>query len=112
MTLTTYDITCLSAAKALIDKDPSTHHSIPELSKHAGLSETRLKKGFKEVFGKGVYEYRDNLRLELSVNLLSNTDHTIKKISKLIGFKYTNSFRKAFKKKYGLTPNEWRLKPE
>jgi AraC family transcriptional regulator len=48
------------------------------------------------------------LRLETSVNLLRYTDLPIADIAFKVGYENPPSFNKAFKKRYGISPNEFR----
>jgi len=96
--LTEYDIECINKAKDFIDANFKRHHPISEIAAYAGISQTRLKKGFKEIFRKGLYEYLHEGALLKATSLLENTDKTVKEISRTIGYKYPNNFCIAFKK--------------
>ncbi|HEX8334923.1 MAG TPA: AraC family transcriptional regulator [Segetibacter sp.] len=106
--LTKYDIECLNNAKGLIDKDPSQHYTIPEISRHVGLSPTKLKSGFKTLYGMGIYKYLQQQRLEKGRYLLENSEKTLKEISRSLGYKYKNNFSTSFRKKFGIPPGEWK----
>lgn len=104
MNLRDNDIEYLQEAKKLIDKDMSKHYTIFEIARHVGLSESRLTRGFKFLFNLGLFEYWENIRLENAKNMIENTDKSFKEISKVFGFKYSNNFSKAFKKRFGISP--------
>ena len=58
MRLSSYDIECIEKkAKNFIDSDMSRHHTIAEIATHTGISPTKLKKDFKQLFGTGLYHY-------------------------------------------------------
>jgi len=107
--LSEYDIECIKKAKDFIDANFKRHHPISEIAAYAGISQTRLKKGFKEIFRKGLYEYLHEGALLKATSLLENTDKTIKEISRTIGYKYPNNFCIAFKKRFGQSPRKWRI---
>ncbi|HEY8660113.1 MAG TPA: AraC family transcriptional regulator [Hanamia sp.] len=109
MHLTDYDIECIKKAKDFIDANFKRHHPIAEIAAYAGISQTRLKKEFKEIFNKGLYEYLHEGAMLKAVSLLENTDKTIKEISRTLGYKYPNNFCIAFKKRFGKTPGKWRI---
>jgi AraC family transcriptional activator of pyochelin receptor len=110
--LTDRDIEQLNEAKKLIDKDTSKHYSIPEIAREVGLSKTRLTRGFKQLFNSGLFEFLENARLEKAKELLANTNKTLKQISVDLGYKYSNNFSTAFKRKYGRTPRSWKKNPD
>jgi AraC-like DNA-binding protein len=107
---TKYDIGCLHKAKQLIHKDPSKHYTIPEIARHVGFSNSKLKTGFKKLFGMGLYKYLQHERMEKGKYLLRNTEKTLKEISRSLGYKYSNNFSTSFKKQFGIPPEAWRKK--
>ena len=108
MHLTPYDIECLQKARALIDANISRHYTISEITRHAGISATKLKAGFKQVFGTGPYHYQKEQRLSQGKHLLKNSDKALKEISYSLGYKHTCNFITAFKKRYGKPPGKWK----
>lgn len=109
MYLSEYDIECIKKAKDFIDANFKRRHPISEIATCAGISQTRLKNGFKEIFRKGLYEYLHEGALLKAGSLLENTDKTIKEISRTLGYKYPNNFCIAFKKRFGQSPRKWRI---
>jgi AraC-like DNA-binding protein len=108
MSLTQHDIECLFAAREMIAADISRHYTIEQIAMHVGLSATKLKKGFKELFKTTLFEYLETERMEKAKVLMRSTDKSLKQISSLAGFRYMNNFNKAFKRKFGVSPHEWR----
>jgi len=108
MMLTDYDIECLEKARALIEKNSSLHHSIDSIAQQVGMSATRLKAGFKQHYGSGLYTYLRQQRMQLALELLADRNKTIKAIAKTTGFRHTSNFTHAFKKAFGVTPGEKR----
>lgn len=108
MILSNDDIEYLNDAKKLIDNDISLHHTIIEIARHVGLSETRLTRGFKLLYKMGLFEYLENSRLEKGKYLLENSNKRLKQISTSLGYRYCNNFNTAFRKKYGKPPGKWK----
>lgn len=50
------------------------------------------------------------IRLEQAKRLLLNTSFTVQEISEQVGFKDKSHFYRSFKKEFGMTPREYRLK--
>lgn len=103
-----YEIEGIYAARDMIRKNLRYHYAIPEIAQKVGINEFKLKNGFREVFGNGVYEYLHMERMMEARQLLADRGRSIKEIAALSGYKSVNSFIKAFKKKYSLTPGEFR----
>lgn len=108
MSLTQHDIECLYEAREMIAADISRHYTIEQIAKHVGLSATKLKKGFKELFKTTLFEYLETERMEKAKELMRSTDKSLKQISRLAGFRYINNFNRTFKRKFGVSPHEWR----
>lgn len=67
-----------------------------------------LSKRIKEVSGKSVPEWLDELILQEAKSLLRETNTTIVSISQKLKFQDSNCFRFFFKKRTGLSPREYR----
>lgn len=102
------NISSILRAKSIIVKDEQFHYSIPEIASQVGLNEMKLKKGFKQVFGVGLYGFLMNTRMEKARELLESTSKPVNEISVLVGYKSTSSFIKLYKKRFGHSPYAWR----
>jgi AraC-like DNA-binding protein len=89
-------------SKPELDKFPS----IEVLSKTAMMSSTKLKTKFKSVYGMKLYEYYNRNRLEKAKELLQSGRYSVKEVGLDIGFSNLSNFAKAFKKEFGILPNE------
>lgn len=61
-----------------------------------------------EAAGIGIHEYLAFTRLQHAAAELISTDDTITQIALRCGFSDSNYFKDVFKKKYGVTPREYR----
>lgn len=104
------DLERLYAAKNYIDTHLLQHDTISQLSRKAGINELKLKKGFKEIFGIGVYGYRKRERFRIAKVELEQTRKSIKQVAKSAGYKNANNFSAAFKKMFGVTPQSVKKK--
>lgn len=84
--------------------------SIMELSKEVGINDNKLKYGFKEVFNQTVYGCLFEHKMELAGKLLLDMDKTIGEVAEECGYEYASHFTNAFKRKYGVSPSEFRKK--
>ncbi len=101
----------LNEAKDLLNARIDNPPTIVELSKLVGINEYKLKKGFKELFGTTVFGYIHNCRMSLAKRLLLGTDKTAKEIAYQTGYSSPQHFSTAFKKQFGVTPNNVRKTP-
>lgn len=83
--------------------------SIELISESINLSTAYISTLFKKYQGIAFSQYLVEYRVEKSKDLLTNTNKKIKDISEQVGFGTYNNFARTFKKKVGISPNEYRL---
>lgn len=88
--------------------DFSTKYTAAEFAEKYGVSDTTVKKYFKNVYGYGFKEYQTKVRMEWAAEMLSSTNMKIGEISEKTGFARQTKFTKAFKNYYGVTPMVYR----
>lgn len=91
-----------------IVKNPSFDYSLENLSQQSGLSQAKLQEGFKLMFARTVTEYIRHIRLEEARDLIANSELNISEIVYTIGFSSRSYFSKIFKKKYNISPSEFK----
>ena len=86
--------------------------SIEDISKELNLSSSYISHTFKESTGYTVMQYLMDYRLIQAKYLIevAGETKTIKEISRECGFESDAHFNRFFKKKIGVTPNEYRKK--
>lgn len=81
--------------------------SIEEIAKQCGVSESGLRKSFKDSIGVSPMKYRMDLKIEKSKQMIESTDTPINEIADLLGFYDAAYFCKIFRKKVGMTPKTY-----
>jgi AraC family transcriptional regulator of arabinose operon len=89
-----------------IEADPSL--DIPGLARMVNLSSSRLSHLFKATTGFSLQTFLSNARLAASAKLLQSTEMPIKEISYSVGYRHAPSFVRAFRNKFGSSPNDYR----
>ncbi|NND52517.1 MAG: helix-turn-helix transcriptional regulator [Flavobacteriaceae bacterium] len=99
----------IKKAKQLIINNMAEPPSLQEISNEIGLSISNLKDGFKHIYGKSVFNFLFDYKMEYArKQLLSNT-YNVSEISDMVGYSTASHFITAFKKKYGTTPKQYIL---
>lgn len=73
-----------------------------------GVSNSYLSTAFKNVYGTGIIQYLNGLRIERAKQLILTTDKSIKEIAQLVGFSSDINFIRVFKKYESTTPSTFR----
>ena len=105
------DVACLQRAKDALVRQHTPAPTIEELGRRVGLSPTKLKSGFRTLFGETIYEFANALRMNAAKELLRKSDRPIGHISAELGYEYQNSFTVAFRRQYGMLPRDYRRDP-
>lgn len=82
--------------------------SIDKIAEQFFINKTTLMHNFKKHVGVGVMDYVLSLRLKESKNWLKISELTVAEISERCNFSNPSYFIKYFKKRYGITPIEYR----
>lgn len=85
---------------------------IEELADWCHISETHFRRIFSEYIGMSPLEYINLVRVQSACNYLNNTDETMADIAVKCGFTTPSTFNRNFKKITGISPSEWRKRPE
>ena len=73
-----------------------------------GLSDKTIAKLIKGYQNMTFSEYLEELRLQKALRLLDNPDHNIKYVAFASGFSSENTFFKVFKRRFGISPGNYR----
>lgn len=79
-----------------------------KISDEFGISESYFSYLFKAETNQNFSEYLESIRMEQAVDLLKNSDINISDLYLELGYNNANSFRRAFKKVYGVSPKTMR----
>jgi AraC-like DNA-binding protein len=83
--------------------------SLSEMARRMGIGERQLNERFRQLFGQPAYAYLIRLRLWKAKEMLPVLTHcTVKEIGEAVGFRDASHFIATFRKKEGLTPEQYR----
>lgn len=82
--------------------------SLDTLASNLAISKNYLCKIFRDRTGKTPFEYLIEIRLDNARGRLEKSEVSIQEIAKVVGYRDPLYFSKEFKKKYGLSPMQYR----
>jgi len=82
--------------------------SLDKIANTIGTNRNKLSQEFSDFFGKSVFAWLREQRFQEACRLLRETDQTIKQISEIVGYTDANYFSARFKRRFGLSPREFR----
>jgi len=101
------DMEIIKRARQYIDSNLGEDITLGSLARAIGTNETKLKKGFKKLYGKTFGEVLRNKRLIKAKSLLEEGEMSIKEISTQTGYNSASMFTKRFKEKFGILPGSY-----
>ena len=101
-------ISALEMLRTDIYSNAGSYSNIYQLAEKMNLSPSYLQAIYKRKFGISCYEDILSAKIKTGQYYLSTTDMTVKEISDLCGYGNEICFMKIFKKRTGITPNEYR----
>ena len=96
--------------KSYIDINYASDINLDDLAALIFTNKYSLIREFKKYIGVSPIEYLINKRLEISKNLLTTTDYSIKQIAQITGFSSQSYFNLVFKKRANDTPTSYKDK--
>ncbi|HEN0405740.1 TPA: YSIRK-targeted surface antigen transcriptional regulator [Streptococcus agalactiae] len=82
-----------------------------EIAKECHMSESKLRKLFKQEKHITIQQYFLNLKIEAAKQLLDE-NKKVEEVSNLLGFSTSSNFSRTFKKIVGISPLEYKQKPK
>lgn len=94
----------LSFVKEYIEAHYNESIRAEELSRMCSMSETSLRRKFREYTGQPPLDYQIGLRMRRAKELLLERTHNVSEVARLVGFDDVNYFSRLFKKRIGVSP--------
>lgn len=95
-----------------IENNIQEYITADNISDNMYLSKYHLQRLFKAMTGSGLIEYVRSRKLTESLYDLAETDMTVSEISQKYGFDYEQSYARAFKSKFNVSPVNYRVSPK
>lgn len=109
----TQDYQYVERAVELITGSYRSHLKVEDIAREIGISRNYLSSIFKREMGVSPQEFLIDFRLEVAAMLLQNSKEPVNAVASEVGYSDPLSFSKAFRRKYKMSPTEYReIRPE
>jgi AraC-like DNA-binding protein len=108
--LSASDMQRLFCAKRTIAEQFEKKLTLDSIGRACGLNRAKLTRGFKTVFGLSIAEALSEERLLRASALLQTTNKPVSNIGYEAGYLNNASFTRAFARRFGVCPSEFRLR--
>ncbi|GJD15175.1 AraC family transcriptional regulator [Rivularia sp. IAM M-261] len=93
-------------AKEILETRLNNPPSLVELAEEVGLSLYQLKHKFRKVFGKSVFQYLHQYRMEQARLMLYDGNMLVADVANSVGYSHFGQFSAAFKRMFGISPRD------
>lgn len=94
----------LDLVRQTILKSPHRTIDVDDLARVAAMNRTKLRAGFKQVYGSTLSDYRTAILLERADRALKESGVSVKQAARHAGYSTTSGFIVAYKRQYGMSP--------
>ncbi len=96
-------------AEMMMMEDVKAPPKIKLIASKVNMSVSSLMRHFKLLFGKNIYEYYLERKMELAKKMILGNKISIKEMANMLGYKNPSSFIETFTKQYGCSPGSLKL---
>nr|WP_315027676.1 AraC family transcriptional regulator [uncultured Chryseobacterium sp.] len=82
---------------------------IKDLAAESGMSSTKLKRLFKQIFGNSIFSYYQEFRMKEAALLLQEKKYSVSEIGYMLGFTNLSHFSKVFNEHIGMKPKQYSM---
>lgn len=107
--VTTKVIRQVDAARRILATQYAPIPHTCDLARRVGMSESKLKRAFKEHFGTTVFDYGLECRMRHALELLRANTVSVCQVAECVGYQHQTSFTAAFRAYFGFLPSEAKL---
>jgi|SRR5438270_3188974 len=94
--------------KSVLDQEYRNPPTVEQLADGVGLSASRLAHLFRDETGKSIQSYIVERRLFMAAMLIVQSDEQISQIAYRVGFGDVSNFNHSFKRRFAMSPKEYR----
>jgi AraC-like DNA-binding protein len=101
------DVQTIFMIRDVIMANLQTTPKISFLAKKAGMSESKLQRCYKSIFGRSISEYALYEKMKIAKELLGSKQYSVSEIGYKLGYSNLSHFTKAFRKQYNINPKTY-----
>lgn len=98
----------MEEAAEILHREYARDWSLDDLAARVHFNPSYFSSLFKQHFGIGYSDYLSDIRMEQAARILRESNIRVGQLAQAVGYQNTTYFIKTFRRKYGVTPNEYR----
>jgi len=101
------DVKMIYHIRGRLIENVSVVPNLPELARSAYMSESKMKKLFKQIFGKSIYNYYQHFRMMEAAYVIREKNFSVSQAGHHVGFTSLSHFTTVFEEHIGLKPKKY-----
>jgi AraC-like DNA-binding protein len=106
--ITDGEVRQLERARQMLSTQLSSPPRIAQVARAIGMSESKLKRCFKERYGHTVFDFGLEHRMRHALHLLRSQRMSVDQVAHAVGYRHQTSFSAAFRHHFGFLPRNAR----
>lgn len=86
------------------------HLGMDDIARAAGCNANTLQRQFRQTFGKPIFDYRRECRLQRAADALQRQDISVAQAAEIAGYNSQANFSTAFRRHFGVPPKHFRTR--
>jgi AraC-like DNA-binding protein len=103
------DVAMMYQVRNRIITDLSITPDLPDLAHFAGMSESKMQRLFRQIFGNSIYNYYQVLRIHEAAYLIKEQRLSVSEAGYRLGFTNMSHFTRMFERHIGMKPKKYAL---
>ena len=95
----------------IIAEEYASELVLEDIARRVASSRRQLQRAFDEVGHTSFRTYLTNSRMDRPAGLLAETDLPVREVADAVGYRQPAQFAKAFRRRHGCSPSEFRALP-
>ena len=95
----------------IIAREYASELVLEDIARRVASSRRQLQRAFDEVGHTSFRTYLTNFRMDRAAELLVDTDLPVREVADSVGYRQPAQFAKAFRRRHGCSPSEFRARP-
>jgi len=100
------DVRRFYRAREILETRFNPPPTITSIARELGINETKLKTGFKALFGHTVFDFGHGCRMRHALHLLRDRRMRVALVSEAVGYQHQGTFACAFRNYFGTRPKD------
>lgn len=103
------DVKAMYLIRDQIAADLSISPNLPALTSLSNMSESKMSRLFRQIFGSSIYHYYQNLRMNKAAYMIKEEKLSVSETGYRLGFTNLSHFTRIFEKHMGLKPKKYSI---